>query len=53
VLKRSPYRAFYESLQGKYVSEKREKIGHKIYDFIAYAWENLEIIKQSEKNFSD
>lgn len=45
VLKNSRYRTFYESLQGKNVGEKKDKIGDKNYDLVAYGWDNIDIIE--------
>lgn len=46
ILKKNINRKFYESLQGKYYKEKREKIGDKHYNLIAYRWDNMDILKE-------
>jgi len=44
VLAENPFRAFYESLGGKYVSEKQTEIGGASLVEVAYGWKNLEIL---------
>ena len=44
VLKENPFRAFYESLDGKYISEKEIEIGNAALVEVAYGWKNLEIL---------
>ena len=44
VLAENPFRAFYESLGGKYVSEKEIVIGNLPLIEVAYGWKNLDIL---------
>ena len=45
ILKKNKYRSFYESLQGKCCKEKKERIGEKDYNLIAYCWDNMDLLK--------
>ncbi|MDQ3712080.1 MAG: GNAT family N-acetyltransferase [Acidobacteriota bacterium] len=47
VFTENPFRAFYESLGGKYVSEKQTEIGGASLVEVAYGWKNLEILLES------
>ena len=42
VLAENPFRAFYESLDGEYISEKQTEIGGASLVEVAYGWKNLE-----------
>ena len=42
VLAKNPFRAFYESLDGEYISEKQTEIGGASLVEVAYGWKNLE-----------
>ena len=42
VLAENPYRAFYESLGGEYITEQQTKIGGASLVEVAYGWKNLE-----------
>ena len=44
VLKESKYRAFYEKLGGKYLTEKYKEIGGDKNIVVSYGWENLKEI---------
>ena len=44
VLAENPFKAFYESLGGEYVSEKQTEIGGVSLIEVAYGWKNLEIL---------
>jgi GNAT superfamily N-acetyltransferase len=47
VFAENPFRAFYESLGGKYVSEKQIVIGDASLVEVAYGWKNLEILLEN------
>ncbi len=53
VLKDNPYRAFYESLGGKYVGEKPTQIGQEELVEVAYGWSDLnelfELLKRKKE----
>ncbi|MFX0044117.1 MAG: GNAT family N-acetyltransferase [Candidatus Hodarchaeota archaeon] len=47
VLKESKYRAFYEKLGGKYLTEKYKEIGRDKYKIVSYGWDNIQEITKS------
>ncbi len=44
VLKESKYRAFYEKLRGKYLTENYKEIGGDKYIVVSYGWDNIKEI---------
>jgi len=47
VLKESKYRAFYEKLGGKHLTEKFKEISGDKYEVISYGWDNIQEITKS------
>ena len=44
ILADNPFRAFYESLGGEYISEKQTEIGGALLIEVAYGWQDLKIL---------